>query len=151
MTSTNGVLSRHELLGLERWERLVWETDVVELTADLHRAHICVQVKLVGHVGAVDDEVVGECERLGPVLVTTGHEVVGSKAKSVVLLVGAVGDGSDLSTESLGPEESKVSAMLLLEHGLEEELGIRLTVHRYRQWRRACLVRSQDEQEESTQ
>jgi hypothetical protein len=104
-------LSRHELLGLDRRERLVRETDVVELTSDLHRAHVCVQVELVGHVGAVDDEVVGECERLGPVLVTAGDEVVRSEAKSVVLLVRAVGDGSDLSTEGLCPEESEVSAI----------------------------------------
>ena len=123
----------------------------MELTSDLHRAHVRVQVELVGHVGAVDDKVVGECERLGPVLVTAGDEVVGSEAKSVVLLVGAVGDGSDFSTESLCPQKSEVSTICVSEHGTEEEPRRRLTVHRYRQWRRACLVRSQDEQEESTQ
>jgi len=61
---TDRILPGHELLGLERRERLVRETDVVELTPDLHRAHVSVQVELVGHVGAVNDEVVGECKRL---------------------------------------------------------------------------------------
>ena len=123
----------HELLGLDRWERLVRETDVVELTPNLHRAHVCVQVKLVSHVGTVDDEVVGECKRLGPVLVTAGDEVVGTETKSVLLLVGAVGNSSDFSTKSLGPEKSEVSTVFSLAHGTEEEPRRRLTVHRYRQ------------------
>ena len=48
-----------------------------------------------------------------PVLVTAADEVVGSEAKSVLLLVRAVGDGGNLSTESLGPEKSEMSTIFM--------------------------------------
>ena len=98
-----------ELLGHEGGDRLVTEADHVELTPDLESAEVVVEVELVNGVGSVDDEVESKLVRLVPALLLGADELLSTHLKGILLLVGRVGDGVDLSTESLGPQQSEVT------------------------------------------
>lgn len=146
MRSTDVVLSGHELLSLQLRERRVRETDVVEPSHNLHRAHVGIEIKFVGHISSVKDEVEGKRIRLVPVLVSSADEVVGTKSKSIILLVRRVGDGVDLSTEGVSPKQSKVTTMRMLVNCVDISREHLRTVHQYRQYRLSCQDRIRDAQ-----
>jgi hypothetical protein len=98
-----------ELLGHEGGDRLVTEANHVELTPDLEGAEVVVEVELVNGIGSVDDKVEGKLVRLVPALLLGADELLGTHLEGILLLVGRVRDGVDLSTESLGPQESEVT------------------------------------------
>jgi len=98
-----------ELLGHEGGDGLVTEADHVELTPDLEGAEVVVEVELVNGVGSVDDKVEGKLVRLVPALLLGADELLGTHLEGILLLVGRVRDGVDLSTESLGPQKSEVT------------------------------------------
>jgi hypothetical protein len=98
-----------ELLGHEGGDRLVTEANHVELTPDFEGAEVVVEVELVNGIGSVDDKVEGKLVRLVPALLLGADELLGTHLEGILLLVGRVRDGVDLSTESLGPQESEVT------------------------------------------
>lgn len=98
-----------ELLSHEGGDGLVTEADHVELTPDLEGAEVVVEVELVNGVGSVDDKVESKLVRLVPALLLGADELLGTHLESILLLVRRVRDSVDLSTESLGPQESEVT------------------------------------------
>jgi hypothetical protein len=106
---TNRAAVTGELLGHKGGDGLVTEADHVELTPDLEGAEVVVEVELVNGVGGVDDKVESEFVRLVPALLLGADELLSTHLKSILLLVGRVGDGVDLSTEGLGPQKSEVA------------------------------------------
>lgn len=81
----------------------------MEGAVDFEGAEVVGQVELVGGIGSVDDEVEGKLPGLGPVLLLGDNEVFGTKLESILLLVGTVGDGVDLSSESLCEKDTEVA------------------------------------------
>jgi len=67
--STHLAAVRGEDLSLELREWLIGETDIVEFAVDVDYAQVLRDVKFVGHVGCVEDEIILKGVRLGPVLV----------------------------------------------------------------------------------
>lgn len=107
--STHGAAVGSEDLGLDLGERVVGKADHVEGAVDFEGAEVVGQVELVGGIGSVDDEVEGKLPGLGPVLLLGDNEVFGTKLESILLLVGTVGDGVDLSSESLCEKDTEVA------------------------------------------
>lgn len=63
----------------------------------------------MSHIRAIEDEVKGEGERLGPVLLVGGDEMIGSQLDRRFLLTGRVGERPDFGAQSFRPEEAKVA------------------------------------------
>lgn len=74
-----------------------------------HGAEVVVKVELVGHVGAVEDEVESEGVRLGPVLLAGANEVLGTHLEGVLLLAGGVRDYVNFSAESSSPHNREMA------------------------------------------
>lgn len=91
------------------WERVVAESNLVEATHHLKGAEVLLHVELVDRVGGVEDEVEGEGELLVPVLLAGHDEFLGSHLEGVLLLVRAVGEDVDLSSQGDGPEDGEVA------------------------------------------
>jgi hypothetical protein len=106
---TDGAAVSGKLLGHEGRDRLVTEANHVELAPDLEGAEVVVEVELVNGIGSVDDKVEGKLVRLVPALLLGADELFGTHLESILLLVGRVRDGVDLSTESLGPQKCEVT------------------------------------------
>lgn len=75
----------------------------MKFAVDVESGHVLLDIELVSHVGAVEDEVEGEGPGLGPVLVLRTDEFLGTELQGVILLVGTVREGVDLSTKSRCP------------------------------------------------
>ena len=109
MTAANLRTVGRKILRHDLRQRLVRQSHIVELAVDRERAHVFLQVELVGHVGGVEDEVEGERPRFGPVLVFGADELFGPERERVLLLFRRVGDGVDFGAEGRGPEEAEVA------------------------------------------
>lgn len=107
--STDIAAVTSELLSHQRRERLVTETDVVELAHDLQGREVGVEVELVGSIGAVEDKVEGERELLVPVLLLGDHKLLGTHLHGIVLLVRAVREHVDVGTKRDSPEDGEVT------------------------------------------
>ena len=99
---------RRKILGLDRGQCLVGEADVVEGAVDFQSREVVREVELVRRVSAVEDEVEGERDLLGPVGVVGRDEVLSAEFQRVILLVGRVREGVDFSAEGNCPEDTKV-------------------------------------------
>lgn len=75
----------------------------MEFAIDVESGHVLLDVEFVGHVGGVQDEIEGVSPGFRPILVLCTNEFLGSELQGVILLVGAVGEGVDLSTERRCP------------------------------------------------
>ena len=98
-----------EILRHHRRQGSVRQADVVEFAVDVERGHVLLDVELVRHVGAVEDEVEGVGPGLRPVLVPCADELLGAELEGVVLLFGAVREGVDLGAERRCPEQSEMT------------------------------------------
>ena len=81
----------------------------MEFTVDVESGHVLLDVEFVSHVGGVENEVEGIGPGLRPVLVACANELLGAELEGVVLLVGAVREGVDFSTERRCPEQSEMT------------------------------------------
>jgi hypothetical protein len=98
-----------EDLGVEAWERVVWEADHVEGAVDLQGREVLGEVKLVCGIGGVDDEVKLELVLLVPALLAGEQEVLRAHLERVLLLACGVRDDVCLSTHGDGPEDTEVT------------------------------------------
>jgi hypothetical protein len=62
----------------------------VEGAVDGEGGHVILEREGVRHVGCVQDEIEGECPRLGPILVGGTDEFFGAESECVILLRGTV-------------------------------------------------------------
>jgi hypothetical protein len=90
-------------------ELIIWEADHVEMAVDLKDGEVFREVKLVGSVGAVDDEVKVEFPWLRPALLLGDDEVLCAHLHSILLLVGRVGNDVCVSAHSNRPEKTEMS------------------------------------------
>ena len=98
-----------EILRHHRRQWLIWQADVVEFTVDVQRGHVLLDVELVSHVGAVEDEVEGVGPRFRPVLVSCTNEFLGAELEGVILLSGAVRERVDLGPKRRCPEQCEMT------------------------------------------
>ena len=133
------VLSHH------LWQRVVWETDGVELAHDLQAAEVVGHVEVLKSIGGVEDEVKLELVWVVPALVVGADELLGSHLESVVLLVWGVGDGVNLSTKGGGPHDGKVTETTTVQLSEDERMVVTiLIVLTFRRYQPSCLDRHQD-------
>ena len=98
-----------EVERLQFGKRLLGDANHVELAVGLEGAHVGGEVELVGHVGAVEDEVKLELVLVGPAVLGRDDDLLGAQALRVVDLVGRVREGVRLGAEGLAPLQAQMA------------------------------------------
>lgn len=106
-----------ESLGPQLGQRLVRQTDHVELAADLEGGKVGRDVEFVKHVGAVEDKVKGQGPVVLPVLLARDDGLEGAQLQTVVDLGSGVREGVRLGSEGDGPLDAEVAEPADAAHG----------------------------------
>lgn len=104
LAAIDGEILRHNL-----GQRLIRQSDVMELTVHIQGGYVILDVEGVGHVGGVEDVVEGEGPVLVPVLGLGGDELLGAEFERIGFLARGVRDGINFGTEGGGPEDGEVA------------------------------------------
>ena len=98
-----------EILRHHLGERLVGKSDVVEFAIDVEGGHVFLEIKGVGHVCGVEDEVEFEGVGFGPVFLGGDDEFFGAHLFGIGFFAGGVGKDVDLGAEGVGPKDAEVA------------------------------------------
>ena len=106
---THVVAVGREDLSVEAGEVVIREADHVEVAVDLECGEVLGEIKLVGRIGGVDDEIELVLELLIPALLAGDEEVLRTHLERVLLLAGGVRDDSDLGAHGNSPQDTEVT------------------------------------------
>ena len=98
-----------EILRHHLWERLVGKSDVVEFAIDVEGGHVFLEIKGVGHVCGVEDEVEFEGVGFGPVFLGGDDEFFGAHLFGIGFFAGGVGKDVDFGAKGVGPKDAEVA------------------------------------------